>query len=1217
VSIIVFSSLASSIDIQTHNETMDINGVSPDSEVAQIVKVVDSQGNMINNSVLLNETGNKFQFEYTGGSDNFTDVEYLSEGYYYGFFNSGSNGGTINYRIVDQSPGGGTTTESEDLWKGPLSMSLQNNYTSKLEAGALIDIAVEAENLATYYYVDGDENGQVSSNDVLVADSGGEGTYSSKSDEVLVGSWPAPNTAVSGNNPWSDRENSISMNDSSLGDDWNPGSDIIVLDYNSGGTVSTQPDDPLNTGDNSVLDAEPGKTLIEMNEISSNKFYVSNDASFDQGDITVFNNDSDGNYTSQSDDVLAGKSDYPIGTQVTYSGQAPTFMEIASHDSNTDGEAWNPNEDVIVHNRDQDNFFTRSEDRVLSGTEPAEAAKLNTSTVDYWNNGQRNTPQNGNLGVIDADEDGGAWNSSEDGMWIEDGTNPGFQSSEDTLIIGNPPSGVQPDTNGDLFSKWPDISGYDSSPGDNYTSANDAIVMDYNSGGTYSKNEDVIISGTPSGFSEGSTFTNSEGFSSDWNIAIIDSIEDNGEWSSDVDTILKDRNNGGTYSPYPDTVINSGDSTSSGGTDLKELNSISSDRIMWADVNENGVYDSGDEILRDRDGDGLYTNRSDKHLAGLSLNVAGEGTGLTTSNLWQTTPYDDTPILFVNDDDSGFNEKDDVIFHDLDEDGEFTARRDAVIDGDTSGLQNGDSIISADANTSQLDPNIKAFVTAGSETTGPIELGTNEEGLYVGELQVPDLHDQKMLLQITAETSALEYGSMISQELSTRPEGIGFSLATNQVNLEINKKGQYEKSVNVENLLEENNRLNLTVDGEISNITELDSEVELQASETGKINATFNISEMNDKEGEIVVKEEDTGISDTIDVEINTPNCSSKTMNLCRTDEGPVEILTEERENLTSTVELLNIGQKGSEREVELDVEGNISDYVKTENTSVSFTGSKMMEIEFIPSRPGNYTGEFFITSDGEDIIIPLSLSANFVELETKFEVKPEEIDIGAVPVGEDTDVQNIMIENTGTLELKNTTFKSSSYTISQTNPGTISTSNSENYTLTFESLESIGSSIEVVGYSERGKVTKEVPVTGSTVKPISEMRNEINTKISNLRAQANSTETMSTLTEVETQVSSIQTSWDKGEYSDARSKYETALADLNSVEAQVSRQNTGGAGTGGETGTQESSDEGSGGILILLLLLIIILGAGFIVYTSYYPEEGDPLYDVLGDREE
>ncbi|EGQ43192.1 MAG: hypothetical protein J07AB43_11820 [Candidatus Nanosalina sp. J07AB43] len=49
--------------------------------------------------------------------------------------------------------------------------------------------------------------------------------------------------------------------------------------------------------------------------------------------------------------------------------------------------------------------------------------------------------------------------------------------------------------------------------------------------------------------------------------------------------------------------------------------------------------------------------------------------------------------------------------------------------------------------------------------------------------------------------------------------------------------------------------------------------------------------------------------------------------------------------------------------------------------------------------------------------------------------------------------------------------------------------------------------------------------------------------------------------------------------------------------------------------GTDSSSSGGGGGILILIILLIIVLGIGFVVYTSYIPEEGDPLYDVLGEE--
>jgi hypothetical protein len=321
-------------------------------------------------------------------------------------------------------------------------------------------------------------------------------------------------------------------------------------------------------------------------------------------------------------------------------------------------------------------------------------------------------------------------------------------------------------------------------------------------------------------------------------------------------------------------------------------------------------------------------------------------------------------------------------------------------------------------------------------------------------------------------------------------------------------------------------------------------------------------------------------------------------------------------------LDILNVGLRGSERDISTEVSGNVSEFVETENVS-AFNDSTQMNVDFVATQPGNYTGTLGLQASDSELEVPLELTANFERLNTSVDVTPTQIDLGTVPEGNDANSE-VMIENTGTTDIVNVTFSSSSFSISQNQDSGISEGETRNYTLTFSSVSTVSGEVELTASSEDESVSRTMSVSGSTVTPITQMKNEISNRVSGLRRQANSTSTLSQLTDIESQRSSIQTSWDKGNYAEAQSKYQTALSDLNAVEAQVGSTGTGGTGTTGGTGgtggsgtgqTDSSSSGGGGGILILIILLIIVLGIGFVVYTSYIPEEGDPLYDVLGEE--
>jgi hypothetical protein len=377
--------------------------------------------------------------------------------------------------------------------------------------------------------------------------------------------------------------------------------------------------------------------------------------------------------------------------------------------------------------------------------------------------------------------------------------------------------------------------------------------------------------------------------------------------------------------------VNSGGSADSDmGTPLNRLSASPGDNILWSDVDSSGAYNTGDEIFRDSDSDDQYTNQSDQQLAGLSLEVAGEGTELETSNIWQTADYDQTPLLFYDIVNPGnWDPNYDAIIHDADQDGVFTGRGDRVIDGDPSLGENGDTLISTEPPEISA-PDAEARVTVGTNTTGPLELARTESGTYTGEISIPDVPDSRMLLQVTAETPISNMRGMESRVLMTRAQGIGFDTNATSIDLDVQKRGNYTRSVRVDNLLTDQNSVNISLSDSLENMTSASvNQINLEPEGNSSVEFDFNISEMQDSEGEIIFTEEETDISQNVDVSINTPECLLKNEQLCVQNVAELSATTDQRENISMNLDILNVGLRGSERDISTEVSGNVSEFIE------------------------------------------------------------------------------------------------------------------------------------------------------------------------------------------------------------------------------------------------------------------------------------------------
>ncbi|PSH00887.1 MAG: hypothetical protein BRC30_01185, partial [Nanohaloarchaea archaeon SW_7_46_7] len=171
------------------------------------------------------------------------------------------------------------------------------------------------------------------------------------------------------------------------------------------------------------------------------------------------------------------------------------------------------------------------------------------------------------------------------------------------------------------------------------------------------------------------------------------------------------------------------------------------------------------------------------------------------------------------------------------------------------------------------------------------------------------------------------------------------------------------------------------------------------------------------------------------------------------------------------------------------------------------------------------------------------------------------------------------------------------------------------------------------------GLVSSVISVNATTVENYSAKASELESRIQDLRPVRGSNLTR-TLSEVSASVEDIEQNWSEGNYMTAKNLYQDGQNRLD----WVSNQDTSDSGSDdeeeqddppsneGDTGESDDPDSGGsenpgtgsnqensdGGLPIIpIVIFLVVLGiAGFVFYESYIPEEGDPLYGILGDQE-
>ena len=464
---------------------------------------------------------------------------------------------------------------------------------------------------------------------------------------------------------------------------------------------------------------------------------------------------------------------------------------------------------------------------------------------------------------------------------------------------------------------------------------------------------------------------------------------------------------------------------------------------------------------------------------------------------------------------------------------------------------------------------------------------------------------------------------------------------SDSVEVELSKIGNYTKNFSITNNLESEVDVVPDVRGDISDFTTINGgdALTLGSDNTAEFSLEFEVDQVEDYAGEIVLEDSTSDYNETINVELEAPDCSMRNGSFCiDTEEDWMNITRTEPGVSSREVDIYYMGEEDNVS-VQMLSSGAVSSYIAFEPISFELSDSRPVQINYSSQSPVNVTGEIVFNST-QPIELPTAFVGDFEEPETDLQIPRDDKDLG-VSVGDTATNFTIEVQNNGTVDIGY--IEASGPGISIQNYTAIPPSGTETVELLLENGEYSGYEEEVTltGYRTEGEgagSTDSVQITAKFIPDAETVEEDLSSRKNNLESEASNPNILNDLTSVGNNVTTITDALEKGENQKAFNTYMATLEALDSIEEEIenndqqndqnqnddnSDDQTGGTnddnqdtgGTPNDGTEQQTEDGGGGGIIILLLIVVILLVAGFIFYTSYIPEPGDPLYEYLGEE--
>lgn len=446
-------------------------------------------------------------------------------------------------------------------------------------------------------------------------------------------------------------------------------------------------------------------------------------------------------------------------------------------------------------------------------------------------------------------------------------------------------------------------------------------------------------------------------------------------------------------------------------------------------------------------------------------------------------------------------------------------------------------------------------------------------------------------------------------------DGDGFSIldvsatfnTSNEVDVDYDKTGIMKENLTITNQVNSVKELNLSISGEVEDFTTYNKTVEVPGSDTVKTPLKFNITRVEDYSGEVKVIDTDMGYNETVELNLDAPNCEHRNETLCiqEPEDDWINITRTERGHNLGLVKILYLGEKNTTTDGKARIISRNVDAEPEEFPLNDTHDSETITLNFTTSTPGNFTNPLYLRAGNDTFTINTHFEARIEPRNYGITVSSP-VNVGYIPVRDSAEA-TFEIENTGKTVVEN--IQTGDSTAELSGPSSLTPGETGNYTISVESFEG-EFDVKITGETVDETVSDTLTVTGKAVPNIPSKADSLQSRLDDISSNA-TTPGGDTKTDVDLQLTSAITSYQRGNYEEAMSTYNEVKTKINQLENSGSSPTEEPENTTEETNNTE--EEGGGGILPLLIGLIVILLIGFIAYSSIIPEEGDPLYNVLG----
>lgn len=522
-------------------------------------------------------------------------------------------------------------------------------------------------------------------------------------------------------------------------------------------------------------------------------------------------------------------------------------------------------------------------------------------------------------------------------------------------------------------------------------------------------------------------------------------------------------------------------------------------------------------------------------------------------------------------------------------------------------------------NSTRISGDIEIYQPNGDEflSTTVDQMSYDEvEGWFTETLDLPyDEHEGIWTVEVNASNTFGDFKESITTFQLVDVEQT-FDSET-ELEREIDYRGVQEFDLRVQNLRSNEIEIKPEIGEEIQEFTEVNNgnNLTLSVDEESNFTVEMNITEVEEHEGEIKLKDTDSNYNRTVDVSISAPTCVYKVGPVCIQESLP-EVKIDEFGHETETLTARYIGYEDEATNLTASTEGNISQYVEvtpSESKMNSTQNSEEIELNYSARTPGYFTGNLTLETEENDFKMDMVLNSTIEPRDASIELSGS-TDFGSIEEGKDAEIQ-IDVENTGNAEVEGLEYSSSTYDV-EGESTSIPVGEQVERNITLNDVTSDSGQLTVTASTPNaGEVSRTISISGNPVPNYVDMSSDLETQLTDLDAQIpQDSQLQSELSSVQTTISDVKSAYRDGNFDRAETLYEEASNQIDTISQRADQLEQGDNNNDNQDGTDNPNNSGGGGILILIVLIIVFLGLGFIVYSSYIPEEGDPLYEVLGE---